>query len=92
MNYFKLILLMSAVIFTAGCNNAKSPTTVINSDSSKVTATLLPSAKAYQQTIDGKQTDLFVLKNKNNMQAAITNSTVTIHYAQRTVNITLIHL
>ena len=33
----------------------------------------LPSRAAYQQTIDGKNTDLFVLKNKNNMQAAITN-------------------
>ena len=73
MNHFKSILVMLAIIFTAGCNNATAPTTTINADSSKVTATRLPSEKAYQQTIDGKKTNLYILKNKNNMQAAITN-------------------
>ena len=34
---------------------------------------MMPDKKAFQQTIEGKQTDLFFLKNKNNLQAAITN-------------------
>ncbi|MFC6996053.1 aldose epimerase family protein [Rufibacter roseus] len=33
----------------------------------------IPARENFQQTIDGKRTDLFVLKNKNNLQAAITN-------------------
>ncbi|MFC6997411.1 aldose epimerase family protein [Rufibacter roseus] len=33
----------------------------------------LPDASKFQSTIDEKQTDLYVLKNKNNAQAAITN-------------------
>ena len=35
--------------------------------------TSLPDKTAFQATIDGKKTDLYILKNKNNMQAAITN-------------------
>lgn len=34
---------------------------------------LLPDRKAFQQTIDGKESDLYFLKNKNGMEAAITN-------------------
>lgn len=34
---------------------------------------MIPDPNAFQQTIEGKSTDLFVLKNKNNMQVAITN-------------------
>ena len=33
----------------------------------------LPADSAFEKTIDGKQTHLFVLKNKNGMEAAITN-------------------
>ncbi|AKQ44446.1 aldose epimerase [Rufibacter radiotolerans] len=33
----------------------------------------LPERANFQRTIDGKQTDLYVLKNKNNLQAAISN-------------------
>lgn len=33
----------------------------------------LPQAKNFQQTIDGKQTNLFIIKNKTGLQAAITN-------------------
>jgi aldose 1-epimerase len=38
-----------------------------------IAGNLLPDRKAFQQTIDGKQTDLFVLRNNNGMQAAISN-------------------
>ncbi len=34
---------------------------------------LIPDAKAYQSTIDGKPTDLYVLKNSSGMQVAFTN-------------------
>jgi aldose 1-epimerase len=34
---------------------------------------MIPPRSFYQTTIDGKQTDLFVLRNKNDVQAAVTN-------------------
>jgi aldose 1-epimerase len=34
---------------------------------------MIPAKEAFQQTIDGQATDLFVLKNENNVQVAITN-------------------
>ncbi len=33
----------------------------------------LPSKEGFEKTINGKQTDLYILKNKKNMEAAITN-------------------
>lgn len=63
--------LMAAAVAT-GCNNAAQQSN--ESKNEKPAATVqLPSAGAYAQIIDGKQTALYVLKNKNNMQAAITN-------------------
>ena len=65
--------MLSAISLATACNNSTETTKENNSDSSKVDVATLPSRAAYQQTIDGKSTDLYVLKNKNNMQAAITN-------------------
>ena len=64
-------------IFICGllsCNSSEKQGAVsTGADSTKITGSMLPSKTAYQQTIDGKQTDLYILKNKNNMQAAFTN-------------------
>jgi len=38
-----------------------------------ITYEKLPADSAFEKTVDGKQTHLFVLKNKNGMEAAITN-------------------
>jgi aldose 1-epimerase len=73
MSHFKLIIAMLTITLITGCNNAAGPGTITTANSSKKTATLLPESGAYRQTIDGKQVAIFVLKNKNNMQAAITN-------------------
>ncbi len=58
-------------------NNSNTDTTHVDSSSS---STQIPSAKNFQQTIDGKQTDLYVLKN-GDMQVAVTN------YGARVVSI-----
>ncbi len=62
------------ITFTA-CNNSNQMNNE-NSDSTKTdsnkTMQLIPSAKNFQTTIDGKQTNLYVLKN-GNMQVAVTN-------------------
>lgn len=56
-----------------GCNNTDTSAPATSTDSAVAVSLTLPASTAYQQTIDGKKTDLYVLKNKNNMQAAITN-------------------
>ncbi len=64
-----LFLLVCLVVFVAGYSNQIQKTASILAAQSKI----LPDWGAYQQFIDGKQVDLFVLKNKNKMQVAITN-------------------
>ena len=55
-----LIVLMSALWI--GCTSFKKDQTE-----------LMPARESFRQTIDNKETDLYVLKNKKGMQAAITN-------------------
>ncbi|MFY7840626.1 MAG: aldose epimerase family protein [Lacibacter sp.] len=64
-NRFFLLLSVAAIM---GCNNEAKQTEEKQTEGAK-----LPSVEAYTQTIDGKTTSLYILKNKNNMQAAITN-------------------
>lgn len=65
---FKWILVLAAGAGLAfgGC---KSSTKSKSTDA----VTALPAKARFEKTIDGKKTDLFVLKNKNGMEAAITN-------------------
>src|SRR5437868_6349531 len=71
------------IIALVACNNSNQ-TNNTSSDSTKTdsnkTVRLIPSAKNFQSTIDGKQTNLYVLKN-GNMQVAVTN------YGARVVSI-----
>lgn len=79
MNLKNLSVIAAAFTFAslASCNNsssgnaANSDSTVNSTDSSMVS--LIPDKKNFETTIDGKQTDLYVLKNHNGMEAAITN-------------------
>jgi len=79
--------ILSPVLFTASllslfaCNNSQQPAQANESDTTATKETsLLPDAKAFQQTIDGKQTNLYTLKNKD-IQVTITN------YGARVVSI-----
>lgn len=71
------LYLLSSLLALAACNNngnkPTETTTASNSDSTVVRQVTLPAKEDFQSTIAGKKTDLFVLKNKNNVQAAITN-------------------
>lgn len=70
------LCILSGCILTLGSCNNQSSENQETSESTESTAqqeATLPSKEAFQQTIDGKQTDLYILKNKNNVQAAITN-------------------
>ena len=48
-------------------------TTIMSSIKDSVIYGKLPADSGFERTIEGKQTHLFVLKNKNGMEAAITN-------------------
>ncbi len=72
----QLLSLYLLLLAIASCNNNATNETTnnkTNMDTSKVISYSIPDKSNFQQIIDGKQTDLFILKNKNNMQAAITN-------------------
>src|SRR5436309_3380740 len=68
------IVLAATFCQLIACNNSttgrKEETTT---DSSKTNSAMIPDKTKFQATIDGRQTDLFVLKNHNGMTAAITN-------------------
>jgi len=71
MNRYLLSLSVVATLLTTACNNTTKPAETAKVDTALVAK--IPDAKAFQQTIDGKQTNLYVLKNANNMQLALTN-------------------
>lgn len=64
-------LTITAALISTGCGNQD------DASEKKVQTTqtdsMIPSRSAFQSTIDGKQTDLYILKNANGMTAAITN-------------------
>jgi aldose 1-epimerase len=71
MNRYKnTCLLLLGFAFAISCNNSPQKA---NKQDKRKTEAKLPSADAFKATIDGKATSFYVLKNKNNMQAAITN-------------------
>lgn len=71
----KLLLHLIAVTFLIGCgdNNNKISSSGNSSDSTKGMQVSLPDSKQFSESIDGKQTSLYILKNTNGMTAAITN-------------------
>ncbi|RYZ46270.1 MAG: galactose-1-epimerase, partial [Chitinophagaceae bacterium] len=75
----KLIFSLSALWLLAACNNGGTETSNADSagaatqQSATAKTPQIPDRKAFQAMIDGKQTDLYILKNSNGMTAAITN-------------------
>ena len=72
-NILQSLIILTFVSLLTGCSKSTKSDTQTMADSSKTTETQLPDKAAFQQTIDGKQTDLYILKNSHDMQAAITN-------------------
>ncbi|MEO5647913.1 MAG: aldose epimerase family protein [Chitinophagaceae bacterium] len=74
----RTLMVIFATAILSGCgdgNNSKNQTDPADSnpDSTMSMNIILPDKKLFQDTIDGKNTDLFILKNKNGMTAAVTN-------------------
>jgi len=73
---FYLTVIAFYCVVSTSCNNTSDQATA-NKDSVDHTTTTIsnavPDKKGFQTTIDGKKTDLFILKNANGITAAITN-------------------
>jgi len=67
-----LILATGSVFALAACNNQPDKQTAATAPNTAKQAGLPPKT-AFEKTIDNKKTDLFILKNKNGAEAAITN-------------------
>ncbi|WP_207532907.1 aldose epimerase family protein [Desertivirga arenae] len=69
-----LLILAAGIVGLSACTNNSNKTTTSNADSDSVSTTvMIPDSSNFSATIDGKQAGLYVLKNKNNVQVAITN-------------------
>src|SRR3954470_24637014 len=64
--------IMSMIILSS-CQDSGSSTPAEKDSTDQKKDTMLPDRKAFQDSIDGKHTDLYILKNSNGMKAAITN-------------------
>ena len=69
--HFKLILPILCLNILISCTNSASKKSEEKVDTTSKSAVL--SVKAFQKSMDGKNTDLYVLKNKNGAEAAFTN-------------------
>ena len=71
----KTLSVISSISFfcLVACNNSTSTSQVQTTDSTSKTISIIPGKKGFEDTVDGKKTDLYILKNHNGMTAAITN-------------------
>lgn len=65
--------LLAAIVAVTSCNSPSGKTTAAQDSTAVKDSAYLPTQANFQKTIDGKPVDLYVLKNKNGMEAAITN-------------------
>ena len=69
--YSKLIPLCFCLLVLFACNSAKEKHSGMAADSSSINN--IQFKTAFQKNIDGKNTDLFILRNKNHVEATFTN-------------------
>jgi aldose 1-epimerase len=71
------VLLLAGIAGLSACNQPKGSSTTTTDSTATSTTTkatvTLPAPAGFQKTVDGKKTDLYYLKNKNGVQAAITS-------------------
>jgi aldose 1-epimerase len=70
-NFCNVAIAFGIIIFTS-CNNTTENKTNMAGIKNNIPP-VLPAKAAFHEVIDGKNVDLYVIKNQNNMQAAITN-------------------
>ncbi|MHA4809159.1 aldose epimerase family protein [Flavitalea flava] len=74
MNKIYLSSLLAVACFIMSCGNGnEKPVPVTDSISTRPLTIRLPDSNAFKATVDGKATALYVLRNKQGMETAITN-------------------
>lgn len=73
MNKTLAVLCSISFFCLMACNNSTSTSHAPTADSTSKTISMIPGKKGFEDTVDGKNTDLYILKNHNGMTAAITN-------------------
>ena len=73
LSILSLGLLSACLVLMGACKQSATKTDTSTTMKDSIDYGKLPANTAFEKTIDGKQTHLFVLKNKNGMEAAITN-------------------
>src|SRR5258708_37011746 len=68
-----LNVLSACIAVLGACNQPTNKTSMTTTMNDSITYGKLPADSAFEKTIDGKQTHLYVIKNKSGMEAAITN-------------------
>ncbi|WP_428329592.1 aldose epimerase family protein [Mucilaginibacter sp.] len=67
------VILPACIMYFAACNQPAKTTTTTTTMTDSTSQATLPPAKGFEKTLDGKQGHLYLLKNKNGVQAAIAN-------------------
>jgi len=70
---FPAIFLQVCILSLAACNQSANKTSTASTMTDSTTTATLPPSSGFEKTIDDKQTHLYILKNKNGVQAALTN-------------------
>ena len=78
MNKIFFAIIIFLMVVAAACNNSSNQSANTNdstavSDPAIKATVAIPDRAGFEDSIDGKKTDLFILKNKGGMTAAITN-------------------
>lgn len=73
MNKTLSVIISISFFCLMACNNSTSTLQAPTVDSTSKTISMIPNKKGFEDTVDGKKTDLYILKNYNGMTAAITN-------------------
>ncbi|HEY4323870.1 MAG TPA: aldose epimerase family protein [Mucilaginibacter sp.] len=67
------IFLALCILSLAACNQPAKKASTDTTMTDSTTTVMLPASAGFEKTIDGKQTHLYILKNKNGVEAAVTN-------------------
>jgi aldose 1-epimerase len=68
-----VLFLPACIISLAACNQSATKTSSASNMTDSTTNVTLPPSSGFEKTIDGKKTHFYTLKNKNGVQAAITD-------------------
>lgn len=67
------VVLLPVCIALSACNQPANKTSTISTMTDSASHPILPPSSGFEKTIDGKQTHLYTLKNKNGVIATLTN-------------------